>query len=51
VITEEGAKMPSDLGGILYLKLTDRGDISPLETPLRDGLERMLNKETTSTIL
>jgi hypothetical protein len=46
VIREEGAKVPTDLGGILYLQLTNRNDISPLEMPLRDRLEGMLNPDT-----
>jgi Predicted nucleotide-binding protein containing TIR-like domain len=43
VIREEGAKVPSDLGGILYIPLRDRAHLSPIETPLREHLERMLN--------
>jgi len=43
IIREEGAKVPTDLGGILDLKLVSRGDISPIETPLRLHLERILN--------
>jgi hypothetical protein len=42
IIREEGAKVPSDLGGILYLKLANRHDISPIETKLREHLEGML---------
>jgi predicted nucleotide-binding protein len=42
IIREEDAKIPSDLGGILYLKLVNRRDISSIEKPLRDELERML---------
>lgn len=43
VIREEGAKIPSDLGGLLYLTLRDRNDISPLESQLREYVSRMLN--------
>ena len=45
IIRQEGAKVPSDLGGILYLKLAKRGDISSLETQLRNWLERVLSAE------
>jgi predicted nucleotide-binding protein len=45
VIREEGAKVPTDLGGILYLKLVNRRDISPIKDPLREHLERMLNDQ------
>jgi predicted nucleotide-binding protein len=45
IVREEGANVPSDLGGILYLKLGDRGDISPIETPLREYLQRMLGDQ------
>jgi hypothetical protein len=41
VIREEGAKSPSDIGGLLYLTLRDRSDIS-LESQLRENLTRML---------
>lgn len=43
VIREEGAKVPTDLGGILDMRLVDRADLSPVETPLREHLERMLS--------
>ena len=43
VVREEGAKVPTDLGGILYVKLTNRNDVSPIETALREHLERMLS--------
>jgi len=42
IIREEGAKIPTDLGGILYLPLASRSDISPIESRLREHLERML---------
>jgi Predicted nucleotide-binding protein containing TIR-like domain len=42
VIREEEAKIPTDLGGLLYLTLRDRNDISPLENQLREYLDRML---------
>jgi hypothetical protein len=43
IIREEGAKVPSDLGGILYVKLEDRGDISPLEASLRQWVMTVLD--------
>lgn len=42
VIGEKGAKIPTDLGGILYLELVNRGDISPIKAKLRSSLEGML---------
>jgi len=43
VVREEGAKVPTDLGGILDLQLANRNDIAPIETPLSKQLERMLS--------
>jgi hypothetical protein len=45
LVREEGAKVPTDLGGILYVKLVNRNDISPTETPLREHLKRMLGAD------
>ena len=45
VVRENGAKVPTDLGGILYLPLDDRKDVSPIEAKLREHLERMLNAD------
>lgn len=42
VIRESGAKVPSDLGGILYLELTERSNIAPIEGRLRTRLAEML---------
>lgn len=42
IILEEGAKMPADLGGNIYLSLTDRNDIRPIETSIRDFIEKRL---------
>ncbi len=42
IILEEGAKMPADLGGNIYLNLTDRNDIRPIETAIRDFVEKRL---------
>jgi hypothetical protein len=34
IICEEGAKMPADIGGNIYLPLKDRNDISPIKNDL-----------------
>jgi len=42
IIKEEGAKMPADLGGNIYLTLSQRDDIRPIETAIREFVERRL---------
>ncbi len=42
IIREEGAKMPADLGGNIYLPLADRNDIRPIESAIRTFVERRL---------
>jgi hypothetical protein len=42
IIREEGAKMPADLGGNIYLSLADRNDIRPIESAIRDFVDRRL---------
>jgi hypothetical protein len=42
IIREDGAKMPADLGGNLYLSLAAREDIRPIESAIRDFVERRL---------
>lgn len=42
IIREEGAKMPADLGGDIYLSLTIKDDIRPIESAIRDFVERRL---------
>lgn len=42
VIREEGAKMPADLGGNVYISLKDRGDIAPIHSQIRRFLENAL---------
>jgi predicted nucleotide-binding protein len=42
IIREAGAKMPTDLGGVIYAHLQDRNDISTIETRLRKFLEDRL---------
>jgi hypothetical protein len=42
IIREEGAKMPADLGGSVYLSLKDRRNISSIRRPLRRFLEHAL---------
>ena len=35
IIREEGAKMPADVGGAIYLDLKDRNNTASIETALR----------------
>ncbi len=42
IIREDGAKMPADLGGNIYLTLADRNDVRPIESAIRDFVERRL---------
>jgi hypothetical protein len=42
IVREQGAKMPADVGGTIYLPLGDRRDISRIETQLRTFIERRL---------
>jgi len=42
LIREQGTKMPADVGGNIYLPLTNRKDISALETQLRSFVEKRL---------
>ena len=42
IIREEGAKMPADLGGVVYLSLKDRSQIATIETQIRKFLEDRL---------
>lgn len=42
IIREEGAKMPADLGGNIYLSLAARDEIRPIESAIRDFVERRL---------
>lgn len=39
IVRENGAKMPADLGGNIYVNLSDRTNIKPLESRLRRFLE------------
>lgn len=39
IIREKRAKMPADLGGIIYLSIEDRGKL----LPVKRGLVRFLN--------
>ena len=36
------ATVPSDLGGVLYLELADRKDITPIEARLRQQIEAVI---------
>src|SRR5262249_37712685 len=42
IIREQGAKMPADVGGNIYLPLFDRKNISPIKTQLRSFVEKPL---------
>ena len=42
IIRQEGAKMPADVGGTIYLPLKDPDDIKPIETQLRSFIEKRL---------
>jgi hypothetical protein len=42
IVREAGAKMPTDLGGVIYEQLDDRDDISTIERKLRRFLEARL---------
>jgi len=42
IILEEGAKMPADLGGNIYLPLSDRNDTRPIETAIRNFVDKRL---------
>jgi len=42
IIREQGAKMPADLGGNIFLELADKSDIRPIESAIRDFVERRL---------
>lgn len=41
IIREEGAKMPADVGGAIYLDLKDRNNTSSIETQLRRFIENL----------
>ena len=42
IILEEGAKMPADLGGNIYLSIKDRNNTQTVETAIRDFIEKRL---------
>jgi hypothetical protein len=42
VVREEGAKMPADIGGGIYLSLKDRNDITPIHGKLLKFIENRL---------
>lgn len=42
VVCEEGAKMPTDIGGGIYLPLQKRDDITSIHTKLLDFIERRI---------
>jgi predicted nucleotide-binding protein len=42
VIREQGAKMPADIGGGIYVSLQNRNDISPIQLKLLDFIEKRI---------
>jgi predicted nucleotide-binding protein len=42
IIREEGAKMPTGLGGNIYLSLRDRNEVGQIESGIRDFVEKRL---------
>jgi predicted nucleotide-binding protein len=42
VVREQGAKMPADIGGGIYLSLRDRNDITPIQTRLLEFVEKRI---------
>jgi predicted nucleotide-binding protein len=42
VVREEGAKMPADIGGGIYLPLRDRNDITPIQMKLIDFIDKRI---------
>jgi len=42
VVREQGAKMPADIGGGIYLSLRDRSDITAIQTRLLDFIEKRI---------
>jgi hypothetical protein len=42
VVREEGAKMPADIGGGIYLSLKDRNDITPIQMKLLDFVTKRI---------
>jgi predicted nucleotide-binding protein len=42
VVREEGAKMPADIGGGIYIQLRDRNDITPIHSKLLDFLDKRI---------
>ncbi len=42
IIREEGAKMPADLGGDIYVPLKDKADLSSVEPHVKRFIEDQL---------
>ena len=42
VIREQGAKMPADIGGGIYISLKDRNDIASIQTKLMDFIDKRI---------
>jgi predicted nucleotide-binding protein len=42
VIREQGAKMPADIGGGIYISLKNRNDITSIQTRLMDFIDKRI---------
>ena len=42
VVREQGAKMPADIGGGIYVPLRDRNDITPVQVKLIDFIDERI---------
>jgi predicted nucleotide-binding protein len=51
IIREKGAKLPTDLGGFVYLELTKRTDISAIETKIIDYFSTRLPRTSEAASL
>ena len=42
VVRDQGAKIPADIGGRIYLSIQDRDDIKPIHTGLLDFVNKRI---------
>jgi predicted nucleotide-binding protein len=45
IVKEDDVKIPTDLGGIKFVKLENREDISTIKTPIREYLQRICESD------
>jgi CAP12/Pycsar effector protein, TIR domain len=50
IIREKGAKIPTDLDGILYLEINDRQNIAAIESRLREHIGMMLDHDGAARV-